>query len=267
MELLEVASSLVKAGYSVIPIEDEEKIPAVAWKDYQTRFPTTEELEYWFSGLRCNIGIVTGSISNLAVVDVDPRNGGTDIIEGYSLGRCTCITGGGGTHHYYAYFPEASHTKPGLFQGIDIKSDGGYVLCPPSRTKASYLWSPTEPFPPERRAAPEWLRLAIENATERKSKVGPEKEKKTYEVPGVTGRGGQFRVTLKDVAEGGRNNYATRLFGALLYEGVSIPRAVDVVRLWNSELSNPLPYDELATIFTSITDRHVKRVKEKKAIE
>ncbi len=264
MELLEIASALVKAGYSVIPVEYEEKKPAVAWKEYQDRYPNEEELDFWFNGLRCNIGIVTGSISNLVVVDIDPRNGGKTSIDGYDLGRVTSITGGNGYHYYYRYFPEASQTKPGLWPGVDIKSDGGYVLCPPSKTTGNYYWSPAEPFPPLRREPQDWLREAISKADNKKS-VGKVSEPKQFDV--TSGRGNlQFRVTFKDVPEGGRNNYATRLYGALLYEGVSIPRAMDVLKLWNSELTNPLPNDELTNIFNSITERHVKKIKENKKV-
>ena len=69
---LEFARKYVSYGWSVIPVLQNDKKPAIPWKEFQQRFPTDEELVEWFgNGARNNIAIVTGSISNLAVIDLD----------------------------------------------------------------------------------------------------------------------------------------------------------------------------------------------------
>ncbi len=255
--LLSQAKELVKWGFSVIPIDYCDKKPSVAWKEFQSRMATSEELERWFGPeddpKESNIAICTGPISGLTVVDVDPRNGGSTTIEGCSLGRATVITGGNGYHYYYRYIDEAKGTKPGRWQGIDIKSDGGYVLCPPSLTTGSYLYSVSEKFPPLRREPEAWLLEKMVAMVKH-----PEREiKKTW----INTKGGFIKVLLKDVAVGGRNNHAAKLYGALLYEGASPARAASVLKLWNDGLSSPLPTEEIDAVIASITSKHVKRIK------
>ena len=244
-------------GLSVIPIDWESKKPTIGWKEYQTRHATDEELERWFERGDSNIAIVTGSVSNLAVIDVDPRNGGTATIKGKHLGRATCVTGGGGYHYYFRHFPEASSCKPGAWKGVDIKSDGGYVLAPPSRTTGGYRFTDGEPFPPERRDPPEWLRASIREL----GNVATKPEKNRVITAG-NGKGSFFRITLGQVEEGGRNNHAAKLYGAMLYEGIASDRAASILKMWNANLHSPLPESEIDNVIMSITSAHMKKVKE-----
>ena len=71
------AAEYVERGWSVIPLRG--KRPAIpSWTEYQTRRPTQDEIRSWFSNSSGstppNIGIVTGSISGLVVVDCDTAN-------------------------------------------------------------------------------------------------------------------------------------------------------------------------------------------------
>ena len=49
------------------------KAPCVSgWKEYQHRLPTKEEVNHWFNtNPDANIGIITGTVSNLVVFDFD----------------------------------------------------------------------------------------------------------------------------------------------------------------------------------------------------
>ena len=70
---LDKAVQFVGASFSVIPIRlDGSKAPAIpAWKQYQHRLPTQEELDAWFMRKQ-GIGLVCGSISGmLEVLDFD----------------------------------------------------------------------------------------------------------------------------------------------------------------------------------------------------
>ena len=92
-----------------------------------------------------NIGIRTGAVSKLLVVDWDPRNGGE---RPETLPETAeVLTGGGGGHLYFAIDgPVAS--KSGVRKGIDIKADSGYVVAPPSRHASgrSYEWELSHHF-------------------------------------------------------------------------------------------------------------------------
>ena len=63
-------------GFSLIPIKFRDKRPACKWRDFQTRRPTFEELEAWFdTGTDFNVGIVTGAVSGIIVIDCDSAEG------------------------------------------------------------------------------------------------------------------------------------------------------------------------------------------------
>lgn len=81
-----------------------------------------------------NIGIATGVRSELVVIDIDPRNGGDATFlnlneEAYEPNTMTVETGGGGLHYYCRY---NSAMPKELGDGVDVKTDGGYVLGPTS---------------------------------------------------------------------------------------------------------------------------------------
>jgi putative DNA primase/helicase len=98
-----------------------------------------EVVKKWFEEAPdSNIAIVTGKVSDIEVVDVDPKNGGNSSLRelwessGGLTPTFTVITGSGGAHFYYNY------SNPGikngeLIKGIDWKSDNGYVVAPPSK--------------------------------------------------------------------------------------------------------------------------------------
>src|SRR3989344_6674911 len=99
MTLKEAALKYLSKGWSIFPVNPTDKKPIVDWKQYQDRLPTVEELnESWTKWSWANIGLVTGKISGVSVVDVDPRNGGTtdNLPE-----TVQSETGGGRSHHFY----------------------------------------------------------------------------------------------------------------------------------------------------------------------
>ena len=75
MTTLQYAKYYVTKGFSVIPLKAKDKRPAIpSWKIYQSKLTTKDELESWFgNGSNNNIGIVTGAISGIVVVDLDSR--------------------------------------------------------------------------------------------------------------------------------------------------------------------------------------------------
>jgi hypothetical protein len=78
------------------------------------------------------LAVRTGAISDLLVMDIDPRNGGC-LVPDLMPPTEAVATGGGGWHLLYThpggYIP--SRKLPG-HPGVDVKADGGYVVAPPS---------------------------------------------------------------------------------------------------------------------------------------
>jgi hypothetical protein len=102
--------------------------------------------EWWRRSPSANVGIATGSVSGLVVVDIDLPKGGRESLQALlATGQqlvptLTSHTGGQGLHLFYAQppgaaVPNAVGRLPGLSQelpGIDLRGDGGYVVAPPS---------------------------------------------------------------------------------------------------------------------------------------
>ena len=75
-QLLEHAIRWQAAGIVPLPVRtDGTKAPGLlAWKEYQQRHPTVEELVQWFNGDTDGIGILTGAISgHLEMVELEGR--------------------------------------------------------------------------------------------------------------------------------------------------------------------------------------------------
>jgi hypothetical protein len=111
--------------------------------------------DWWGEWPNANIGIATGAASCVAVLDIDPRHGGTESLlalkSRVSLPRtATVFTGGGGRHLYFrcdeAGAPRSSAGKLG--RGLDVRGSGGYVVAPPSVhiSGRPYAWERRRPF-------------------------------------------------------------------------------------------------------------------------
>ncbi len=226
-----------KIGWSVIPVGVDKK-PTIAWKPYQTQKATSEQIKSWFSASGTNLGIVTGKISNLIVVDIDVRNGGSD--EAFKdINTIKCKTGGGGWHYYFKY-EDGIQNKAGIQQGIDIRGEGGYVVVPPSIHKSgnSYEWI-NSPENTEVLVLPEFVKEWIKNT-------------KTDEDNNVSKSNSEV---LKGVSEGSRNDSAASTIGKWLKRYPEKEWGTEVWQmtiLWNSKNNPPLDEDELRNVFDSI---------------
>jgi hypothetical protein len=104
------------------------------------------------------LAIRTGTTAGLAVVDIDPRNGG-HLDRALMTPTAAVATGGGGWHLYYRH--PGGPLLPALpgRAGVDVKADGGYVVAPPSvhpGTRQAYRWAgdrPVNEMPPALAAA------------------------------------------------------------------------------------------------------------------
>lgn len=165
-QILEAALGYARLGWSVIPIHSIRegggcscrdamcasagKHPVGKWKRRQTDRMTEPELvDQWTRTPWANVGIVTGSISKLVVLDIDdPKKleGQTDLLHAITgLNTPVAVTGrdGGGFHIYLSY-SEDRPLRNFAGEGIDGRGDGGYVVAPPSNHKSgkSYAWAP-----------------------------------------------------------------------------------------------------------------------------
>ena len=76
------------------------------------------------------VGIVTGAISNLTVIDVE-EDGDLEMIKEPTL---VVKTGGGGRHFYFQYESEFKNAVR-IFPSVNVRSEGGYVIAYGSKSQ------------------------------------------------------------------------------------------------------------------------------------
>ena len=133
MSLLEYALEYARMGKSVIPV-DGDKRPLVKWEEFQKRCASEEEIKSWFKKFpKANIGIVTGEISNLLVVDCDTKSAIERVQEAIPDGLLIPCqnTPSGGMHFFFRHAPGFVN-RARVSEGIDIRSSGGYACVAPS---------------------------------------------------------------------------------------------------------------------------------------
>jgi hypothetical protein len=125
----------LRRGWSVFPMKPKSKQPAVKWEPYQhERMSEADAIAHWTEHPTHGIGIVTGAISDLVIVDVDPRNGG-DVDAVLAKGcktKCVVQTGSDGRHFYFKHPGGVVRGKYKGLPGVDRQGDGRYVVAPPS---------------------------------------------------------------------------------------------------------------------------------------
>jgi hypothetical protein len=243
-------------GWSVLPIEPRGKRPLVPWLEWQQRRADADEIDGWFRRRPdANVGIVTGRVSGLVVVDVDPRHDGAAsldraLAEHDPLPRTVeAETGGGGRHLYFAHPGVPVHNRVGILPGIDLRADGGCVVAPPSLHPGGrrYRWKEGHaPGEAPLAALPRWLLGAAQGD-------GPRGHPPAH-----------WRTLVRqDVAEGTRNNTLASLAGHLLWCGVDPRVVLELLLAFNSvRCRPPLPDDEVAQVVASITRLNERRREE-----
>jgi len=107
---------------------------------------------WWSQWPDANIGVRTGAApagAGVVVIDIDPAHGGDESLTALQLQHgqlpltLQAATGGGGRHLWFAHPGMPVPNSAGrVGAGIDVRSDGGYVLVSPSRHASGgrYRW-------------------------------------------------------------------------------------------------------------------------------
>jgi len=108
--------------------------------------------EWWTAYPKANIGVATGRVSGVVVVDVDgePGRQKLDALLAEScetLEAVWCVETGrvDGGRHFYFRCPTSRVVQSHRDAGLEIKSDGAYVVAPPSQHASGkiYTWTKT----------------------------------------------------------------------------------------------------------------------------
>ena len=156
-KLLNSALAYAGRGFSVIPVRGKK--PIVKWEQYQKQRADTSQIRRWWKQHPdAGIGIVTGAISQLYVVDADGPAGIKWIAENTTLKPTVKSPRKG--YHYYTSGGNGLRNATGFLPELDFRGEGGYIVAPPTRTdKGAYIPMGTMPksFP----SVPETIRQAI----------------------------------------------------------------------------------------------------------
>lgn len=221
--LRDYALEYMERGWSVIPVCPRSKVPAVKWERYQKERATEARIILWWTeNPNYNVGIITGRVSGILVVDVDPGHGGKD--DGFPETTTVSATGGGGQHLFYQIPAEGygSYTGP---EGIDIRCEGGFVVAPPSihKTGNAYVWDPDED-----------LGTIDINTLKR---LAPRKNGETT--------ADQLKLKSKEksksgkIKEGGRNEAIASKAGYYAAQGVKVDKTIALMQQHNQDRFEP----------------------------
>lgn len=151
----DAAQAYLARQWSVLPVGDNKR-PLVSWQEYQRRQCSDDELGQWFSRWpAAGVGVVTGEVSGLLVVDIDAGNPGDEAaaerfaaarakVDGFmpdSLVVPVARTRRGGLHYYFRRPSQGMGNRAHVGgYAIDVRCDGGYVVAPPT---PGYSWQVT----------------------------------------------------------------------------------------------------------------------------
>lgn len=234
-----VAAAYRAAGFSLVPVRPGRKSPPLLdWTEFESRHPSYEEIkEWWALWPEANIAIVTGTISNLSVIDVDEASGGVKSLQqkGYTFPETRVHKTPAGYHLLYEH-NAALHTGAGFLKGVDCRSDGGYIIAPPSRSeKGHYRVFKDRPIIPLF-DAPDFLKAT----------------RRTTSEPGKPSDPSWVVDAMRGVPLNLRNETATRLVGYYHRKGLPGPVIATVMESFARSCSPPMDQRELQITIASV---------------
>lgn len=208
-----------------------------------------------------NVGILTGSASGIAVIDIDNHNGVDglgnlkEFLEMYdiTLPKTQVIkTPSGGLHYYFKLDEKYNDTQfiqnHSQLEGVDFQTHGRYVVAPPSQINGKYYEVVRDV---EIAELPEkWLEMFTDKTITKKNQKRERKWTANLLGDIIAGSG-----------EGGRNIWLTTQIGKLFATGLNH----DEVRVWSLYVNQigcnpPLSKDEVLQTYESVRKREIRRM-------
>jgi len=236
-------------GYSLLPLKNNSKLPCIKWKQYQYKRPSLEDILDWFINFNePNIGLITGDISRLIVIDLDNYSLLPELKKILPDTESTTRVKTKGGYHFYFINNNEHKIKSinNLFNmGIELKGNGRYVVAPPSiveghRYSFEVPLSEIQPLP----------NIIIEQLGE--GKILPDVvKKKRLILPRYNGLGVSCitQILGKNLPVGERDNSLFILYNLLLQNKNTKDHSKRIVILKNNSLTKPLIDRELENVF------------------
>lgn len=243
--ILDDVLRLAAKGWRIFPITPGAKTPPV-WTKWPERATADQKTlqAHWSISPRDNYGVACGS--GLLGLDVDIEKGGVESLEalkqkhGKLPPTYQVRTPSGGAHYYFAG-PDVGNSVRKIGAGLDVRSAGGYLCGPGSRTAAGeYVVMLDAPVA----LAPQWL-LELCSTPRAKANTGEPvppapadaveraREWLAKQSPAIEGQGGDAHT------------FATAC--GLRDLGMSQPQVLALLAEWNAKCSPPWTAEGLAT--------------------
>jgi hypothetical protein len=140
------ALGYARAGLFVFSCLPCGKTPAIKG-GFQAATTCAATIDYWWKQKTdANIGIATGRLSGVWVLDVDGEAGaqslrGLEARHGRLPDTWVSMTGNG-RHHWFQCREPVPSSVGRVGPGLDVRADGGYVIAPPSvhPNGSRYVW-------------------------------------------------------------------------------------------------------------------------------
>lgn len=211
------AFRLARRGVSVFPLAPRSKVPpAGTHGSLEASCDPDVARARWARAPRANVAIATGKKSGIWVLDVDPRHGGDVALANLEKEHgplpltVEVLTPSGGRHLYFRWSAsglEIRNSAGRVGPGLDVRGEGGSVVCPPSvlADGRRYAWAGNgaRGFAD----APAWLvKLTQQPPPPRTAPADPPDNVERYVAAAVTA---ELR-NVEDAAEGTRNDQLNR---------------------------------------------------------
>ena len=135
--LLRAALALAAKNIAVFPCAPGQKTPACPHGHLEATTDVVAINAWWHENPAYNLAIATGSKSGIFVVDTDGVDAEAALIALGELPKTVTVLTAKGRHRYFKLPPNLKMScsvrklAPGV--GIDIRANGGFAVCPPSR--------------------------------------------------------------------------------------------------------------------------------------
>ena len=100
--------------------------------------------EWWRKWPDANVGIATGAVSGIMVIDVDGEKGLAMLLalvaQHGALPPTAVVKTARGWHLYFLMPAGCQRIPCSSGDGLDVRADGGYVVAPPSRHASGHIY-------------------------------------------------------------------------------------------------------------------------------
>lgn len=265
--IIKTALEYLKLGFPIFPVIGKIPPKGFEWKQYQTKLPTISEVEEWSKKYpnMTGIAIALGDVCGMMVIDCDVKNPKKRVSQAIldrlkSEGYIETKTPSEGSHFLVKDDPALGFTSnANVLTGVDIKAQGGYVLLPPSVALygqdeleyarfngKKYEWVNEYKSKDDLKPFPVWLLDMI-----KQNGKSPRNNKENWK-----------NKIIIPIEEGTRNASFTSIIGGIIGRTPEKewPTAWAEVKLINAGQENPLPIQELESIWNSIAKKEKTKI-------